>query len=60
MTGVNDVNNNLNMGLSLDDDIGKIHNLYAKKPEVVARLSEELKRIEHSGSSRPVHHAKGQ
>ena len=45
---------------NLDDDIGEIHNLYAQKPEVVARLSEELKRIEHSGSSRPVHHAKGQ
>ncbi len=43
---------------NLDDDIGEIHNLYAQKPEVVARLSEELKRIERSGSSRPVQHEK--
>ncbi len=43
---------------NLDEDIGEIHNLYAQKPEVVARLSEELKRVERSGSSRPVHHAK--
>ena len=43
---------------NLDDDIGEIHNLYAQKPEVVARLSRELKRIERSGSSRLVHHEK--
>jgi hypothetical protein len=43
---------------NLDDDIGEIHNLYAQKPEVVARLSRELKRIECSGSSRPVYHEK--
>ena len=43
---------------NLDDDIGEIHNLYAQKPEVVARLSRELKHIERSGSSRPVHHEK--
>ena len=43
---------------NLDDDIGEIHNLYAQKPEVVDRLSRELKRIERSGSSRLVHHEK--
>ena len=39
---------------NLDEDIGEVHNLYNQKPEVVAKISEELKRIQRSGASRPA------
>ena len=38
---------------NLVDDIGEAKNLYAEKPEIVARLKRELARIEQDGRSRP-------
>ena len=37
----------------LDDDIGETRNLFLEKPEVVARLQAELRRIREAGRSRP-------
>lgn len=39
---------------NLDEDIGEVHNLYNQKPEIVAKISEELKSIQRSGASRPA------
>ena len=38
---------------NLDDDLGETRNLYADRPEIVARLKQELARIRDSGRSRP-------
>ncbi|MDO8540364.1 MAG: arylsulfatase [Opitutaceae bacterium] len=38
---------------NLDDDIGETKNLYADKPEIVARLKQQLAALEHAGRSRP-------
>ncbi len=37
---------------NLDDDLGELNNLYDQKPDVVARISAELKRIQKNGTSR--------
>ena len=37
---------------NLDDDLGELNNLYDQKPDVVARISTELKRIQKNGTSR--------
>ena len=36
---------------NLDEDLGELKNLYAQKPDVVARIAAELERIQSNGTS---------
>ena len=36
---------------NLDEDLGELKNLYAQKPDVVARIAAELERIQSTGTS---------